>query len=76
MAQGLGYKVDGEVFPLRHLLGIFDDFGNMRFCVAMVQFVTFCARLRSLIVYRGNKRLEAVFDIAVGIDGLPFIHAV
>ena len=42
----------------------------------MVQFDTFCARLGSLIIYRGNKRLDVVFDIAGGIDGLPFIHAV
>ena len=57
MAQGLGYMANGEIFTLRHLLGIFWRLSNMRFCVSMVQFDTICAPFRYLI--RVSRQQEA-----------------
>ena len=42
----------------------------------MVKFHVFVARRRSLLVYCGNNRIQAVFNIKLKGDGIVFLRAI
>jgi len=42
----------------------------------MVKFHVFGARRRSFLVYCGNNRVQAVFNIKLRGDGLALLHAI